>query len=367
MSKVTAIVSTYNSEKFIKGCLDDLLGQTLYKRGELEILIINSNSLQNEEAVIFEYKNKFDHIKYIKTSYRESLYAAWNRAIKESSGIYITNANTDDRHRNDSMELLSNVLDLKNDISLVYSDCYVSRIENESYFDNNKKELYRFPDFFAPSCLLHYQFGPQAMWRKSIHDKIGFFCEDYKAASDYDFNIRVALEFKAWHVKQPLGLYLAHENAISFKDNTIGIETYHILSCYRNEDNIEKLYSNEGVDLHKRENLIQIYLDMGIRALAFYPPWAHGNASSDIEFAHYCFHKAALMDGANKEAQFNLRLVDNIMGNQDARKRFFMTNLIKLKFLIRGNNKINSYRYGKHVAYPSLLKFPSQLELISPS
>ena len=43
-TKVSAIVSTYNSEKFIRGCLDDLINQTLYTRNELEIVIIHSGS-----------------------------------------------------------------------------------------------------------------------------------------------------------------------------------------------------------------------------------------------------------------------------------------------------------------------------------
>ena len=33
--KVSAIVSTYNSERFIRGCLEDLVQQTLYAKEEL--------------------------------------------------------------------------------------------------------------------------------------------------------------------------------------------------------------------------------------------------------------------------------------------------------------------------------------------
>lgn len=50
--KVSAIISTYNSEKFIKGCLEDLINQTLYKKGELEIVVIDSASKQNEKEII---------------------------------------------------------------------------------------------------------------------------------------------------------------------------------------------------------------------------------------------------------------------------------------------------------------------------
>ncbi len=49
--KVSAIVSTYNSERFLRGCLDDLTTQTLYQKSELEIIVVNSGSEQNEEKI----------------------------------------------------------------------------------------------------------------------------------------------------------------------------------------------------------------------------------------------------------------------------------------------------------------------------
>ncbi len=101
---VSAIVSTYNSERFIRGCLEDLECQTIADR--LEIVVVNSGSQQNEEAVIREFQEKYSNIKYIKTDQRETVYAAWNRGIQAATGKYITNANTDDRHRKDALEVM---------------------------------------------------------------------------------------------------------------------------------------------------------------------------------------------------------------------------------------------------------------------
>jgi len=81
---VTAIVSTYNSEKFIRGCLEDLENQTIADK--LEIIVVNSGSKQNEEAIVKEFQQKYDNIKYIKTDKRETIYQAWNHGIKAASG-----------------------------------------------------------------------------------------------------------------------------------------------------------------------------------------------------------------------------------------------------------------------------------------
>ena len=105
---VSAIVSTYNSEKHIRGCLEDLENQTIADR--LEIVVVNSGSQQNEEAIVKEFQKKYNNIKYIKTERRETIYKAWNRAIKAASGEYITNANTDDRRRQDALEIMAKAL-----------------------------------------------------------------------------------------------------------------------------------------------------------------------------------------------------------------------------------------------------------------
>ena len=96
--KVSAIVSTFNAAPYLLGCLENLLNQSLYRKGELEIIVIDSGSLQNEKGVVKEFQKKGYRIKYFRTDKRESLYAAWNHGIGLSEGKYLTNANTDDRH-----------------------------------------------------------------------------------------------------------------------------------------------------------------------------------------------------------------------------------------------------------------------------
>ncbi len=50
--KVTVIVSAYNSEKFIEGCLDSLLNQYLRECDQLEIIIVKSYEEKVEVQVL---------------------------------------------------------------------------------------------------------------------------------------------------------------------------------------------------------------------------------------------------------------------------------------------------------------------------
>lgn len=213
---VSAIVSTYNSERFIRGCLENLEAQSI--AGRLEIIVIDSNSQENERSVVEEFQKRYGNILYIRTYEREGLYASWNRGVRTANGRYITNANTDDRHLPRSLEIKAMALDMFPDVGLVYSDVWGTDIENDIFDPEDKARfhLYRYPDFTPLSGLTGSNFSPQPMWRRSAHDTVGFFDERYTIAGDYEFFYRLAVKLGALHIREPLGLYLENQSGIEY-------------------------------------------------------------------------------------------------------------------------------------------------------
>lgn len=215
---VSAIVSTYNSEKFIRGCIEDLEAQTISDR--LEIIIIDSGSLQNERTVVEELQSRFSNIKYIRTEERETVYKAWNRAIEAASGKYLTNANTDDRHRSDAYERMAEVLEAKPEISLVYADVATTTEENQTLHTADITGFLKWPDFDPKLLFEGCYVGPQPMWRKSLHNLYGYFDPTFRSAGDYEFWLRLAINSERfYHLPDVLGLYL---------DSLSGIENSHM-------------------------------------------------------------------------------------------------------------------------------------------
>ncbi len=179
---VSAIVSTYNAEKFIRGCLEDLENQTIADK--LEIIIVNSGLEQNEEKIVKEFQQKYKNIVYIKTDQREGIYSAWNRAVKIAKGKFITNANTDDRHSKNALEIMANELLANCEVGLVYGDQIRTKTPNDTFENNCGTDVMKQPEYSHERLLFGCCTGSQPMWRKSFHDKIGYFDETLTCAGD---------------------------------------------------------------------------------------------------------------------------------------------------------------------------------------
>jgi glycosyltransferase involved in cell wall biosynthesis len=204
---ISAIVSAYKSTRFLRGCLEDLENQTM--ADQLEIIVVDSHSPENERAIVEEFQKRYSNIVYIRSEERETVYGAWNRGIRAARGKYITNANTDDRHRADALEILSRALDQNPDVTLAYADCLITKIENETFATTQATRKYQWLEFSARDLLLKGCFcGPQPMWRREVHDEHGYFDAEFVSAGDYEFWLRLARTRKFLHVKEVLGLYL---------------------------------------------------------------------------------------------------------------------------------------------------------------
>jgi len=223
---VSALVSVYNGEKFIRGLLEDLCSQSLGER--LEVIVIDSASPGGEAELISDCKRSLEKrkrqgenlpsLRYVRTPQRETIYAAWNRGIQLARGRYITNANVDDRHHPEALEKLSSVAEAHPDVALVYADSAVTESPNGVFGSAPLVGHFRWPGFdvrtlFGVCCV-----GPQPLWRRDLHKKYGLFRADYRSGGDYEFWLRISLKEKFLHVPEVLGLYLRNPGGVELSD-----------------------------------------------------------------------------------------------------------------------------------------------------
>ena len=100
--KVSILVPIYNVEKYLRQCLDSLVGQTLQ---EIEIICINDGSTDSSPEVIKEYAKEDERIKVItkkNSGYGDSM----NKGLAKATGEYIGIVESDDFIELDAFEKL---------------------------------------------------------------------------------------------------------------------------------------------------------------------------------------------------------------------------------------------------------------------
>lgn len=230
---VTAIVSTYNAERFMRSCLEDLVAQTLFD--QMEVLVIDSGSSQNENVICQELARTYPQITLLRTE-REPLYAAWNRAIPLARGKYLTSVNTDDRHHPRFIQTMAEALERHPHVALAYADQFISHTENESFAQCEQRgtKMRRWPDYTQLDLLWRCITGSQPAWRASLHAELGVFNTRYRIAADYDMWLRFASQHPLVHVAEIPGVFYYSPTTISGANNQIhlNLETLAIQQTY---------------------------------------------------------------------------------------------------------------------------------------
>jgi len=188
---LTCYCPVFKGGRFIKGYMEDMLSQTIFK--EVQFFILDCASPDNEVETILPYVKEYPNITYKRLDADPGLYPAWNFCIQNSKGEFLTNWNVDDRKTPWSLEIMRDSLALNKDIDLVYGNTVISSTPNEIWSNITAKHTYICNETNSWKDLLQNN-NPHCMpmWRRSIHDRFGYFDEGYLTASDADLWLKCA-------------------------------------------------------------------------------------------------------------------------------------------------------------------------------
>lgn len=200
MSKVSAIVSAYFSPEYLQGRIDNLLAQD----PKPEVVVVCADGSEDARIV----RGRKDVVAIL-TPDIPTIYKAWNIAIQAATGDYVTNANTDDRLYPGALKLLARALDENPDIAVAYGDDDIvlaaggDPVNRHEWIEGDFEML-------KQVCFV----GPMPMWRKSLHEKYGYFDAAMKSAGDYEFWLRVASDGGRFlHLPRAIGAYLKRRDS----------------------------------------------------------------------------------------------------------------------------------------------------------
>ena len=204
---ITIIVPIYNSEKYLKKCIDSLVNQT---KKELEIILINDGSTDNSEKIIKEYKD--DRIKYIKNE-NQGIGITRNEGIAKAQGKYLMFINSDDYLEKNTCELLFNKAE-KDNLDMVICDFYRE-------YENGEKKEERIVNFEnttikeTPELLYKVNLSPwnKLYQTKLIRDNNILFEEELKYEDTPFVFISMDKSKRIGKVNKCLNHYIIHNNS----------------------------------------------------------------------------------------------------------------------------------------------------------
>ena len=91
--KISVIIPVYNTEDYLKECIESLVNQTLR---EIEILIVNDGSTDSSLEIMKEFKNKYPNIIKIFDKVNGGQASARNYALPFAQGEYLGFVDSDD-------------------------------------------------------------------------------------------------------------------------------------------------------------------------------------------------------------------------------------------------------------------------------
>ena len=235
--KISVIVPIYNSEKYLKKCIDSILNQTLE---DIEIILINDGSKDNSHLICLEYQEKFkEKIKYI-NNINIGCSATRNLGIKEAKAEYITFVDSNDYIEKDMYKDMYNLM-IKEDYDIVITGikCVKNNITIKRKFP--KLSMSR-NDIFDEKNLIVYVYN-KLFKKKIVIDNNIHFIENSHHQEDMVFSFIYSLYVGKIGLVNKLNYnYILHDNnsVFNLKKRLETFISYDYLYKYLKNKNVDK-------------------------------------------------------------------------------------------------------------------------------
>jgi glycosyltransferase involved in cell wall biosynthesis len=210
--KVAVIVSLYRAANKLPLFLHALRTQSLLSTKQVELILVDSGSPEHEYAALTKTLVDFSlPYLYVRTTARETIQMAWNRGIALARAPYLTFLGVDETVTTDALAILSDALDADPSVDWVQGDSLLTEVDGNGrwlrdvmIYDRNG---YTSNHVYLETCYLSWV---GAMYRRSIHERFGYYDGSFRAAGDTEFKHRVLPFISTQRIPQLLGVFLNH-------------------------------------------------------------------------------------------------------------------------------------------------------------
>jgi glycosyltransferase involved in cell wall biosynthesis len=226
MVKISIVIPTFNSEKFLKNTLDSILSQT-YEN--YEVIICDNYSKDKTKSIVNYYKKICNNIKFFQKK-DSGVAEALNFGFSKAKGQLLCWLNSDDLYFH------NNVLDI---ISKTYKknkfDFIVGNFVN---IDSQNKIIKSFYSFIPKKKIKYFFFYNQIFtgslfFSKHAYKKFNYFDISYKYSFEYDIILFLLKNFKGLYINNFLSCFRILPTALSSNKILLKKEMGMLLKKYR--------------------------------------------------------------------------------------------------------------------------------------
>lgn len=218
--KFSIVTPSYNQGRFIEQTIQSVISQE--GDFEIEYIIADGGSCDNSVGIIKKYDRlikrkqypiKCNGIKYIWWSKKDKGQAmAINKGIFQATGDIIAYLNSDDIYISGTLEKVAKMFISNSDKAWLSGYC---KIIDEKGCEIQKpikhyKNWWLKRYSYSKLCITNFIAQPATFWKRSIHDKIGYFDENLHFAMDYDFWLRCANRYNPIMLPSEISCFRIH-------------------------------------------------------------------------------------------------------------------------------------------------------------
>ncbi|EAM48216.1 glycosyltransferase [Crocosphaera watsonii] len=276
--RVSVIVSLYNAAAKLPLFLRALQHQTLVQRGEAEIILVDSGSPGDEYQVFQQLAPELNiPIVYGRSKKRETIQTAWNRGIDLSRGRFLSFLGVDETILPGCLEILAAELDEDPELDWVIGHSLVTNVDQQGSWVNDimpyDRRKYQQDLVYLETCYLSWV---GALYRRSIHDRFGYYDGSFRGAGDTEFKSRILPFIKSKVVDRTLGVFWNYPDERTTQSPAAEIEDMRAWYLHRTFAGVRYAFADRSVE--ELEKLI--YLSLCYRKSYC------THTSTDLEYAY---------------------------------------------------------------------------------
>jgi glycosyltransferase involved in cell wall biosynthesis len=210
--KISVIIPVYNTEQFLRECLDSVLNQTFT---DFEVICINDASTDRSLEILREYAAKDKRIRILYHGKNIGMAAARNTGLDAATGEYIAFCDSDDYIHPDMFKIMYTEI-RRNNCELVI--CQTRQVKKNDIVTFSKKTSYE-TNIFQESFInvlcykSHFSVVWDKLYKRSIIGELRFDTELFGIDDTY-FNWCIAYRIKKYAtVSVELYNWRQHDNS----------------------------------------------------------------------------------------------------------------------------------------------------------